>query len=125
MATVSTHTLSGLDGSHAGHIGVVLYRLNGEVRHEVFASETDAGGRLVETIEPGNVDQTATYELVFATGNYWANHPAPRDGAQIMKEVVLRFEMPDPEARYHLPVILSPNGYSVWWSVPEQVKRHG
>jgi 5-hydroxyisourate hydrolase len=34
----------------------------------------------------------------------------------IMREIVLRFEMPDPSAQYHMPVILSPNSYSAWWS---------
>jgi 5-hydroxyisourate hydrolase len=33
-----------------------------------------------------------------------------------MTEIVLRFAMPDPASRYHMPVILSPHGYSVWWS---------
>ncbi len=120
MATVSTHTLNGLDGTHAGPIAISLYRLTGDgSREEVFSGATDEGGRLARTIDPAEVETAATYELVFQTGNYWATRQPQRDGVQIMKQVVLRFEMPDPEACYHLPVILSPNNYSVWWSVPE------
>ena len=37
-------------------------------------------------------------------------------GVQIMAEVVVRFSMADITARYHIPVILSPNSYSIWWS---------
>ena len=36
--------------------------------------------------------------------------------ARIMPEVVFRLRLPDPDARYHVPVIVSPHGYSVWWS---------
>jgi len=40
----------------------------------------------------------------------------PRDSVQILEEIVIRFTMLDPEARYHIPVIMSPNSYSCWWS---------
>jgi 5-hydroxyisourate hydrolase len=30
--------------------------------------------------------------------------------------VVIRFCMPDPEAAYHMPLVMAPNGYSVWLS---------
>ena len=28
----------------------------------------------------------------------------------------MRFAMPDRDGRYHLPVIIAPNGISAWWS---------
>jgi 5-hydroxyisourate hydrolase len=121
MAKITTHTLNGVDGSHAGHVAISLHVIPADSsRREIFSGATDAGGRFMRVLDPGEVDPAATYELVFATADYWARHPAPRTGAQIMHEVVLRFQMPEPDARYHLPVILSPNGYSVWWSVPEE-----
>lgn len=114
MATVSSHTLNGVDGTHAGGIVVTLTCLGtGET---LFSTETDPGGRLIQEIDPGRIDPEAVYEMVFATGPYWAGWEIPRNGPQIMTEIVLRFTMPDPSSRYHLPVILSPNGYSVWWS---------
>ena len=114
MALVTSHTLNGTDGTHAGGIAVTLSnRATGEV---LFSEEMDAGGRLSQEIAPDRVDADARYELVFATGPYWAGRGIPRDGAQILDEVVIRFAMPDPAARYHIPVILSPNSYSVWWS---------
>lgn len=114
MATLSSHTLNGTDGTHAGGIGVTLTNLaSGEV---VFAAQMDSGGRLSQDIPPDQIDPDATYELVFATGPYWADRNVPRTGTQIMKEVVLRFSMPDPHGRYHMPLILNPNAYSTWWS---------
>ena len=36
--------------------------------------------------------------------------------AQIMDQIVIRFSMLNPDGKYHIPVIISPNSYSVWWS---------
>lgn len=117
MATISSHTLNGADGSHAGDITVSLTnRTNGDV---LFDSAMDSGGRLSQDIDPGIIDADATYELVFRTGDYWATQCYPGPGERTIEEVVIRFSMPDPNARYHMPVILSPNSFSVWWSQPE------
>ncbi len=114
MATVSSHTLNGTNGTHAGGIRVRLTnRTSGAV---LFDTPTDDGGRLSVDVDLGSAEPETLYELVLETGPYWANQGLPHAGPQIMSEVVLRFQMPDPDARYHIPVILSPNSYSVWWS---------
>ncbi|KIC20365.1 5-hydroxyisourate hydrolase [Leisingera sp. ANG-Vp] len=117
MATVSSHTLNGVDGTHAGGINVSLYQLSGSgIRSVIFDTETDSGGRLREDIDPSRIDTQATYELVFETGPYWvAKNGAPLAGRHI-RQIVLRFEMPKPEGLYHMPVILGPNTYSTWAS---------
>ena len=114
MAVISTHTLNGTDGTHAGGIGVTL--TNRSTGQTLFATATDDGGRLVQQIVPERIDPQAGYELVLATGPYWASRAVSRAGPQIMDEIVLRFALPDPAGAYHLPVILSPYSYSVWWS---------
>lgn len=112
MAVVSSHTLNAVDGSHAGNIAVRLTNLaSGAV---VFDTEMDEGGRLSEVVE--DTDPTATYELVFQTGSYWAPRHQPTHGTRIMDEVVVRFQMPNADGRYHIPLILSPHGYSLWSS---------
>ena len=114
MAVVSSHTLNGVDGTHAGGIAVSLRNLNtGET---LFATAMDGGGRLVQYLAEDLIDPTAKYELVFGTGAYWQARDITRSGVQIMDEVVVRFAMPYAAARYHIPVILSPNSYSIWWS---------
>ena len=114
MAVVSSHTLNGSDGTHAGGIAVSLRDLiTGEI---LFDTAMDDGGRLVQNIAENRINPAAKYELVFATGAYWQAQNLPRPGVQIMAEVVVRFSMADITARYHIPVILSPNSYSIWWS---------
>ncbi len=115
MATVSSHSLNGSDGTHAGGIPVRLVNLStGET---LFQSAMDAGGRLSETVDLSTANPDDRYEIVFETGVYWSakdiTHPRP------VEEIVLRFRMPNPEARYHMPVILSPNSYTCWLSLPE------
>jgi len=115
MAIVSSHTLNSVDGTHAGGIAVTLYKLGSNgTSVVVFQTATDDGGRFSETVEAP--DANATYELVFETGNYFAAAGQQTTRPQNLREIVIRLSMPDPEERYHLPLMLAPNSYSVWWS---------
>jgi 5-hydroxyisourate hydrolase len=109
MATLTSHTLNGTDGSHAGAIKVKLIEVDGQT---IFETEIDDGGRLKQEIEPSKINPSSIYELTFETGQYWLE----RGFEQIMDQVVLRFKMPDPEGSYHMPIIINPNSYSTWWS---------
>jgi len=117
VATLTTHTLNSVDGTHAGQVGVSLFRVTPEgIRLPVFEAATDAGGRLSQLIEPAMVDTAADYELVFQTGAYFDKLGLKLPGLRIQKEVVIRFCMPDPRGAYHMPLVMAPNGYSVWLS---------
>ena len=55
-------------------------------------------------------------ELIFFTEKYWKNKNLFINENQILDQVVIRFKILNIETTYHIPVILSPNTYSVWWS---------
>ena len=114
MAVLSSHFLDGTNGTHAAAVGVTLIHLDlAENRQTVFSAFSDDGGRFtyqVDAIAGGK------YEILIASGAYFKGYLLPRDSVQILEEIVIRFTMPDPEARYHIPVIMSPNSYSCWWS---------
>lgn len=117
MAVVTTHLLNSVLGTHAGSVGIGLLRIDPSgVRTIVFERETDAGGRLAETVKIAKEHADTEYELVFQTGRYFAAQSLPQPTKQILKEVVIRFSMPDPNANYHIPLMIAPNSYSVWWS---------
>ena len=117
MAVITTHLLNSVLGTHAGGVGIGLLRIGPSgVRTTVFERETDAGGRLSETVEISKEYADAEYELVFRTGPYFAAQSLPQRTKQIVKEIVIRFSMPDPDASYHIPLMIAPNSYSVWWS---------
>lgn len=114
MAILSSHFLNGVDGTHAANVGVTLFHLGADdVRQMLFASQSDTGGRFSH-----NVDAIAgdTYELVIASSAYFRGQGLPQNGMQILEDIVIRFTMPNAEAGYHIPVIMSPNSYSCWWS---------
>lgn len=117
MAIVSSHILDATDGTHAGGIQARLVSLTSA--RQLFASESDPGGRILENVDVSEEAPDARYELTFSTRPYWDRKPVPSPHA--LDEIVLRFTMPDPEARYHLPLILSSHGYSAWVSAPEQL----
>jgi 5-hydroxyisourate hydrolase len=117
MAVVTTHLLNSVLGTHARGVGISLLRIEPSgTRSTVFDRETDAGGRLTETIKIPKEHAAAEYELIFQTGRYFAGQSLPQPVKQIVKEVVIRFSMPDPDAGYHIPLMIAPNSHSVWWS---------
>ena len=117
MAILSSHTLNGTDGTHAGSIGIDLFRIADDgSRENILAGETDEGGRFAKELDLTDASPDASYELVFTTATYWQSRGMADENHLFLKEIVIRFAMPDPDKRYHIPVILAPNTYSVWLS---------
>ena len=117
MAILTSHTLNAVDGTHAAGVAVALYSvLPSDKRTRVFATVTDEGGRLRETIDAAAIGPDTVFELVFAVGAYFDSSGQQPGGLKPIREIVIRLQMSDPEAGYHVPLILAPNGYSVWWS---------
>jgi len=117
MATISSHVLDSVIGTHAAGIRVECYQRSSDgssvILFDVFAS---AEGRVSESIDTSNTGKDTEYELVFHSAAYYQSASLPDDGYQILNKVVLRIVIPEPDATYHLPIMLSPHSYSVWWS---------
>ena len=106
-----------MNGTHAGGFPVRL--INITKNSEIFITSMDNNGRLEKNVDLSLTDATDKFELLFDTGVYWNSLGLSASNNQIIREVVLRFSMPNKSARYHMPVILSPNSYSIWSSQPE------
>ena len=117
MAIICSHTLNGMTGTHA--VGFPVRLINITKNLEIFSTSMDNNGRLEKNVDLSLTDATDKYELIFDTGVYWNSLGLSASDNQIISEVVLRFSMPNKNARYHMPVILSPNSYSIWSSQPE------
>ncbi|WP_136661584.1 hydroxyisourate hydrolase [Nitratireductor sp. XY-223] len=116
MAVISSHVLNGTDGTHAPGIPVVLKNLaSGEI---LFDSSTDEGGRLCEQVDIAGYDPATEYELCFRVGIFWQGRAW--EHTPIAREIVFRILMPANSARYHIPLIISPNSCACWTSVPEE-----
>jgi 5-hydroxyisourate hydrolase len=109
VSAVSTHVLDIARGVPAAGLPVRLERVGGDGLTEIAAARTGDDGRAgslgPERLPPG------TYRLTFDTGAYLAaQHP----GKPFFPEVTVTFLIDDQAAHYHVPLLLSPFGYSTY-----------
>lgn len=119
MATISSHVLDSVLGTHASGIRVQGFRcdLNGESAL-LFDQHADEQGRFSQQIALLDDDVPAEIELVFHSKHYFQQHAVKENGPQIMEVVLIKLALPDANGNYHVPMMLSPHSYSVWWSAP-------
>ena len=107
MSTISTHVLDTTLGRPAEGIRVTLEGPSGET---LGAGTTDADGRLRDLLPAGAALDEGTYLLRFAVGGYFAL--TGRDA--FYPEVVVVFRVGAGKEHYHVPLLLSPFGYSTY-----------
>lgn len=84
-------------------------------RRELLKSvRTNAEGRADEPLLTADALAAATYELVFHVGEYFAGEPVPASEPPFLDVVPVRFTVADPEAHYHVPLLVSPWSYSTY-----------
>ena len=117
MAIITSHFLNGIDGTHAGNVAASLLRIDADGTRKILQEcLSGSDGRLQIEVDSTADPEGTQYELVIASGAYFAKRQSQAASMIIKREIVMRFDMPDPAARYHMPVIMSPNSYSTWWS---------
>ena len=110
MATLSSHLLNAINGTHASGVKITINQINSSgVKKIFFESETDERGRIIKDFDLSNDDCSCDYEMVCKTADYFSEK-------KIVSEIIVKFRMEDPKKKYHLPIIISPNSYSIWWS---------
>ena len=120
MAILSTHTLDSVSGNSATNVRVQLFRLRGDCEKElVFDTCTNQEGRLSETFESGG-GAAEDYELIFHSGDYLGEQNL-QEVYPVMDSVVIRLNVSNFDRRYHIPLLIAPHNYTVWWSgTPEK-----
>ncbi len=116
MATISSHVLDSVIGTHARGIRVECFRLAAASKQKLFDVIANEEGRIAVPVEIDAADNNAQYELVFHSAAYFNSQPATPAARQIMDVVVVRIVIPDPQGKVHIPVVLSPHSYTIWWS---------
>jgi 5-hydroxyisourate hydrolase len=108
--TVSTHVLDAMAGRPASGVSLSLSRLvvtgGEEGWAPVDAGETGADGRH----RFGAPTATGVYRLTFGSGGYFALLGV----STFYPFVTITFEVSDPAGHYHVPLLLSPFGYSTY-----------
>jgi len=76
--------------------------------------QTNNDGRTDSPILPKNEFSTGSYELVFHAGAYLDTTGTPPESPRFLDEIPIRFGISDPESHYHVPLLISPFGYSTY-----------
>lgn len=111
---LTTHVLDTARGCPAAGLRISLYSISGTTRSEITRMVTNADGRTDAPILPQETFATGTYELEFAAGDYLRATGQAGEEPLFLDIVPIRFGMSDPEAHYHVPLLLSPFGYSTY-----------
>lgn len=111
---LTTHVLDTARGVPAEGITITLYRLSGDTRSKIAEAVTNHDGRTDTPILPADSFQTGRYELVFFTGAYLERHGLSAGANTFLDQIPIRFGVDDGTAHYHVPLLLSPYGYSTY-----------
>lgn len=107
---LTTHVLDTARGGPAAGLRIELFRLEEDRRTALAEAHTNADGRTDAPILPEAAFATGTYELVFHAGDYLRGLGLAADFLDV---IPLRFTMAEAD-HYHVPLLLSPYGYSTY-----------
>ncbi len=115
MARLSTHVLDTALGKPAAGLDIELFKigLSGS-RQFIKATTTNPDGRTDEPLLSGDQLETGTYELIFHAGVYLKSLGLNLPDPPFLDEVVIRFGIAEAKGHYHVPLLLSPFGYSTY-----------
>jgi len=110
MSPITTHVLDTSLGKPAAGVAVGLSRLEPDgTERELARGTTDADGRVRDLLAPGSL-QRGSYRLTFHTAAYFAS-----DGrASFYPRIEVVFEVRTDTEHHHVPLLLSPYGYSTY-----------
>jgi len=113
MGRLTTHVLDTAQGRPGAGIKIAVFRLDGE-RRLLREATTNADGRCDGPLLEGADLIAGTYELVFGVREYHARSGTGLPDPPFVGDVVLRFGVAQPDAHYHVPLLVTPWSYSTY-----------
>ncbi|MCL4124370.1 UNVERIFIED_CONTAM: hypothetical protein GTU68_024364 [Idotea baltica] len=111
---LTTHVLDTASGAPAAGLEIRLYRINGDKAELITTMKTNDDGRTDSPILPAGDFQTGIYRLDFLAGPYLRGQDANLIEPLFLDTIPIQFGMNDSDAHYHVPLLLSPFGYSTY-----------
>lgn len=110
MSTISTHILDTAGGHPAEGVPLVLEARTDEGWRPIGGGTTNHDGRVRDLLNDGESLDVGMYRMTFETGVYFE-----KSGTRGFYPVVrVVFEVQAPDEHYHVPLLLSPYGYSTY-----------
>lgn len=111
---VTTHVLDTSLGCPAEGLRIDVFRLDGDSRAKIASLVTNADGRTDSPVVTATDAAEAQFELVFYAGDYLERKHGPISGVRFLDIIPIRFGISDASQHYHVPLLLSPFGYSTY-----------
>ena len=105
---LSTHVLDTSAGRPAKGIKIELHEIGASARGLLLETVTNADGRTDAPLIAGEPLRIGTYELTFHVGAYFGRE------APFLDVVPIRFSIAEPEGHYHVPLLVTPGGYTTY-----------
>lgn len=110
MSRLTTHVLDTAHGCPGAGIRVRLY----DDKALVAEAVTNADGRCDAPLLSGDEFRAGTYLLEFDAGAYFRAKGVKLADPAFLDVVTIRFGIADEKAHYHVPLLVSPYGYSTY-----------
>jgi len=114
LGRLSTHVLDTGAGLPAAGVCWTLYRIDGGRRDRLCGGVTNQDGRTDAPLLAGSSVATGTYELLFEVGEYFKARGVTLTDPPFLDLVPVRFAISDSSQNYHVPLLVSPYGYSTY-----------
>ena len=111
MGKLTTHILDTAHGCPAGGVGVRLFDSNNRLLVE---ATTNADGRVDQPLLSSTSMKSGKYRLEFDAGSYFKAKGVQLDATPFLDVITLCFGIGDADAHYHVPLLVSPYGYSTY-----------
>ena len=114
MARLSTHVLDLSRGVAAAGVAIELHRLDGDARRRLVDTTTNVDGRTDAPLLTGERLEPGVYEITFHAGAYFRRTGIALSDPPFLDQIVVRIGIADAAANYHVPLLISPYGYSTY-----------
>jgi 2-oxo-4-hydroxy-4-carboxy-5-ureidoimidazoline decarboxylase len=112
---LSTHVLDTHGGRPASGVAIEFLEIaSSGTSRLILGTITNADGRTDRPLIANEPIPIAQYELRFNVGEYFARHGTPVTDPPFLGIIPIRFAVADPEAHYHVPIIVTPWSYSTY-----------
>ena len=110
---LTTHVLDTAHGTPAAGIAITLHEISGTQRKQIAEAITNSDGRTDGPLIAKGALKAGEYELTFAVGAYFKGKGIAL-AQPFLNVVPIRFGIADAAAHYHVPLLVSPFGYSTY-----------
>lgn len=114
MGKLTTHILDTAGGVPAAGVRIELAMIAEGGERLLATATTNAGGRCDSPLLEGPKFAAGIYELRFAVGAYFRERIQGLPSPAFLDVVPVRFGVADPGSHYHVPLLISPFGYSTY-----------